>query len=194
MQDRDLIISQIRQRLEILYQMIEELETGGGGEPGTSNYNDLSNKPSINNITLTGNKTTTQLGLASAAQITQTNTNVANLSAEIDAKVNTSSVIPEIMAANDDINDYRIAESLTENSGFKRWICPSSAVRNSLVNLPSDFPSYPDFQITFEQFKTGGIGMQTITGGSTSSMYIAKRFYKNNAFSAWYKVSIDPIT
>lgn len=84
MQDRDLIISQIRQRLEILYQMIEELETGGGGEPGSSNYNDLTNKPSINNITLTGNKTTTQLGLASAAQITQTNTNVANLSAKVD--------------------------------------------------------------------------------------------------------------
>lgn len=79
MQDRDLIISQIRQRLEILYQMIEELESGGGGEPGSNNYNDLSNKPSINNITLTGNKTTTQLGLASAAQINQTNTNVSNL-------------------------------------------------------------------------------------------------------------------
>lgn len=79
MQDRDLIISQIRQRLEILYQMIEELESGGGGEPGSSNYNDLTNKPSINNITLTGNKTTTQLGLASAAQINQTNTNISNL-------------------------------------------------------------------------------------------------------------------
>jgi hypothetical protein len=59
MQDRDLIISQIRQRLEILYQMIEELDTsGGGGEPGTTNYNDLTNKPSINSVTLTGNKTT----------------------------------------------------------------------------------------------------------------------------------------
>lgn len=85
MQDRDLIISQIRQRLEILYQMIEELDTGGGGgEPGTTNYNDLTNKPSINSVTLTGNKTTSQLGLASAAQINQTNTNVSNLSAEVD--------------------------------------------------------------------------------------------------------------
>lgn len=84
MQDRDLIISQIRQRLEILYQMIEELESGGGGEPGSTNYNDLSNKPSINSITLTGNKTTTQLGLASATQINQTNTTVSNLSAEVD--------------------------------------------------------------------------------------------------------------
>lgn len=30
MNDRDLIMSQIRQRLEILYQMVEELETSGG--------------------------------------------------------------------------------------------------------------------------------------------------------------------
>ena len=36
-------------------------ESGGGG--GTSNYNDLSNKPSINNVTLSGNKSLTDLGI-----------------------------------------------------------------------------------------------------------------------------------
>ncbi len=36
---------------------------GGGGGGGTSNYNDLSNKPSINGVTLSGNKTTEDLGL-----------------------------------------------------------------------------------------------------------------------------------
>ena len=35
--------------------------TGGGG--GSTNYNDLSNKPSINNVTLQGNKTLTDLGI-----------------------------------------------------------------------------------------------------------------------------------
>lgn len=38
--------------------------TGGGG--GTSNYNNLTNKPSINNITLSGNKTLSDLGLQPA--------------------------------------------------------------------------------------------------------------------------------
>ena len=38
--------------------------TGGGG--GTSNYNDLTNKPSINNITLSGNKTLSDLGIQPA--------------------------------------------------------------------------------------------------------------------------------
>ena len=35
---------------------------GGGG--GTSDYSDLSNKPSINNVTLSGNKTTSDLGIS----------------------------------------------------------------------------------------------------------------------------------
>lgn len=35
--------------------------TGGGGGGGTTDYNDLDNKPKINNVTLTGNKTTSDL-------------------------------------------------------------------------------------------------------------------------------------
>lgn len=71
MGDRDLIISQIRQRLEILYQMVEELENqpSPGPGPGTSDYDDLSNKPSINNVELKGNKTAAQLGLATSSSV-----------------------------------------------------------------------------------------------------------------------------
>lgn len=61
----EIIISQIRQRLEILYQMVDELEKsgGGGGEPGTTNYNDLTNKPSVNGHILIGSKTSSDLDL-----------------------------------------------------------------------------------------------------------------------------------
>lgn len=47
-----------------------EVQTGGGGGGGggTSNYNDLSNRPSVNNTVLAGNKTSAQLGLASSEQ------------------------------------------------------------------------------------------------------------------------------
>lgn len=41
--------------------LIGSLSSGGSG--GTSNYNDLSNKPSINGVTLSGDKTTSDLGL-----------------------------------------------------------------------------------------------------------------------------------
>lgn len=38
-------------------------ENGGGGGGGTTNYNSLTNKPKINNVELSGNKTTHDLGL-----------------------------------------------------------------------------------------------------------------------------------
>ena len=39
------------------------LANKSGGGSGTSNYNDLDNKPKINNVTLEGNKTSSELGL-----------------------------------------------------------------------------------------------------------------------------------
>lgn len=39
---------------------------GGGGSTGTTNYNNLTNKPSINGVTLSGNKTSTELGVYGA--------------------------------------------------------------------------------------------------------------------------------
>ena len=63
-------LSMVKQRLEILYQMVEDIEqSGGGGGGGTDDYTNLSNKPRINDITLVGNKSLTDLGIASAAAL-----------------------------------------------------------------------------------------------------------------------------
>lgn len=40
--------------------------SGGGGGGGTDDYTELTNKPQINNVTLTGNKTSSQIGVADA--------------------------------------------------------------------------------------------------------------------------------
>ena len=40
----------------------------GGGGGGTDDYTDLSNKPKVNNVTLSGNKTSAQLGLVGDVQ------------------------------------------------------------------------------------------------------------------------------
>lgn len=42
---------------------------GGGGGGGTSDYSDLDNKPKINSITLTGNKSLADIGAASASDV-----------------------------------------------------------------------------------------------------------------------------
>ena len=44
-----------------------ETTIGGGGTGGTTDYSQLDNKPSINNVILTGNRTFAQLGLATVA-------------------------------------------------------------------------------------------------------------------------------
>lgn len=41
----------------------------GGGSSGTSDYTDLSNKPSIENVTLSGNKSASDLGLAKTSDL-----------------------------------------------------------------------------------------------------------------------------
>ena len=41
-----------------------KIETSGGGGGGTTNYNDLTNKPFINNVPLVGNLNTVDLKLA----------------------------------------------------------------------------------------------------------------------------------
>lgn len=46
-----------------------KIEISGGGEGGTTNYNDLTNKPSINNVPLVGNLNTVDLKLTDATLI-----------------------------------------------------------------------------------------------------------------------------
>lgn len=61
----------LKQQLEILWQEVERMERENPepGPGGTSDYTELTNKPSINGVELNGNKTLTQLGIASAASL-----------------------------------------------------------------------------------------------------------------------------
>lgn len=52
-----------------LQRCIAVKQYGGGGGGGTSDYSDLENKPKINNTTLSGNKTSADLGLVGDVQV-----------------------------------------------------------------------------------------------------------------------------
>ena len=52
---------------EILLGLIKS--NGGGGGGGTTNYNQLENKPQIGGVTLQGNKTASDLGLATETEL-----------------------------------------------------------------------------------------------------------------------------
>ena len=51
-----------------IWAAIDELKAGGGGSGGTTNYNNLSNKPQLNGVTLEGNKTLDQVGVLAKNQ------------------------------------------------------------------------------------------------------------------------------
>lgn len=46
-----------------------KITTGGGGGGGTTDYNQLTNKPSINGVTLSGNKTSDDIDVAPESRI-----------------------------------------------------------------------------------------------------------------------------
>lgn len=61
---------------ELLIELKEVIEAGGGGGGGTTNYNALSNKPSINGVTLQGNKTTSDLNIQTGTTCSVQNENL----------------------------------------------------------------------------------------------------------------------
>lgn len=61
---------------ELLLELKEVIEAGGGGGGGTTNYNALTNKPSINGVTLQGDKSTSDLDIQSGTNCTVQNENL----------------------------------------------------------------------------------------------------------------------
>lgn len=69
-----------------LEKRINELEKNGGGG-GTTDYNNLSNKPKIENVELIGNKTFEDLGIASAEDLSQTNDDLLDVTQEVNSLI-----------------------------------------------------------------------------------------------------------
>ena len=72
----------------------------GSGSGGTTNYNVLTNKPSINGVTLTGNKTLKQLGLLYEEEI-KTAASVWSIQHNLNTEWN--SLFINMIDSNDDI-------------------------------------------------------------------------------------------
>lgn len=66
----------------MLEKRIFELEQNGGGG-GTADYNELTNKPQIEGITLEGNTTFEQLGVASATDLAQTDDDLQDVADDL---------------------------------------------------------------------------------------------------------------
>lgn len=58
---------------------------GGGGGGGTTNYNDLSNKPTLGGVTLQGSVTLAQVGAATTTRVNSLATDVAEAVSKAEA-------------------------------------------------------------------------------------------------------------
>ena len=108
-----------------------KIETSGGGEGGTTNYNDLINKPSINNVPLSGNLNTADLHLTDptlteegvpaeaktvGAKLEEHSTSLTALKEEIIKKANSSDIPTKVSDLQNDSNyqtDTDVATTLT---------------------------------------------------------------------------------
>ena len=88
-----------------------KVPAGGGGGGGTSDYTDLDNKPKINNVTLSGNKTAQDLGLQGALtfdNVPQTNSDNPVKSSGIYSAL--SGKVDKVSGKGLSTNDYTTSE------------------------------------------------------------------------------------
>ena len=90
---------------------------GGGGGGGTTDYRDLSNKPQINGHILNGNKTSSELGLASSQDVSDINAVIDNVNSDIiDIKTDIDKIkmeIPKVYGFHIDSNNSSPSSSVT---------------------------------------------------------------------------------
>lgn len=107
---------------------------------GTTDYNDLSNKPTINNVELSGNKTSSDLGLQSALTETQTAAVNSGVTSETVSQVSTNTTnISSVQTHYICDNDRKLYISATEPTGDiptgSTWIDGKTVKVLSITNI-----------------------------------------------------------
>ena len=101
-----------------------KIETSGGGESGTSNYNDLTNKPSINNVPLVGNLNTVDLKLTDK---TLTEEGVPAEAKTVGAKLEEHSA--SLTALSEQLGNHTVKSDVPENAVFTDTVYDDTEVQ-----------------------------------------------------------------
>lgn len=113
-----------------------KIETSGGGEGGTSNYNDLTNKPSINNVPLVGNLNTANLKLTDA---TLTEEGVPAEAKTVGQKLEEHST--SLTALSEQLGNHTVKSDVPENAVFTDTVYDDTEVKVSIAELNSNLTS-----------------------------------------------------
>lgn len=109
--------------------------TGGGGE-GTSDYNNLENKPKINGVTLQGEKTLESLGIQPAGDYLTEHQDISNLV--------TVEELASGLAEKQPKGDYALASDIPSLAGYatEQWV--TSQINNAIDGLSTEIVSIND--------------------------------------------------
>ena len=104
-----------------------KIEVSGGGEGGTTNYNDLTNKPSINNVPLVGNLRTVDLKLTDK---TLTEEGVPAESKTVGAKLEEHSA--SLLTLKEQLGNHTVKSDVPENAVFTDTVYDDTEVKESI--------------------------------------------------------------
>lgn len=145
-----------------------KIETSGGGEGGTTNYNDLTNKPFINNVPLVGNLNTVNLKLTDA---TLTEEGVPAEAKTVGAKLEEQST--SLTALVEQLGNHTVKSDVPENAVFTDTIYDDTEVKKSIEELNSNLGK---FEESSDSIKTVTNNTSTIVSSKTlhAGTYILK--------------------
>ena len=126
-------------------------QTGGGG--GTNNYNSLTNKPSINGVTLAGNKTAVALGLATVDALNSVdNTALTALSQSAEAASDASDAMTAAQAA------QSAATTASERSAYA--VSLANSAQTTANNVTASLATYVKPNLLDNWYFAGGGSQQ----------------------------------
>lgn len=179
----------------------DRIESGSGGTGGTKEYADLNNKPQINGHTLNaGNNTTESLGLGTYSKPSG-GIPESDLSAEVQAKLNTSGGIADNQTSFVATRDYQAGELLYINGTLYKT---KTDILTGTTMVPGNNIEVTDISSEIEKINTEIENMQSGTGpdswslvanvSSKSATEIVNFFEYFNAIGGEdYRFIVDPV-
>ena len=110
-----------------------KIEVSGGGQGGTTNYNELENKPAINNVPLVGNLRTVDLKLTDA---TLTEEGVPAESKTVGAKLAEQST--SLLTLKEQLGNHTVKSDVPENAVFTDTVYDDTEIKEEFTKAIDD--------------------------------------------------------
>lgn len=144
--------------------------SGGSGETGTTNYNDLLNKPQINGVELSGNKTLDNLGIQAKGDYAL-KSDISNLATKSELNNKVDKVSGKQLSTNDFTTDLKNKlDSVDVNAKVYSVNGQTGAVTLDVPDT-SNFATKDDLN-SLVQSPTSNYSNPTVYAGSTYNQYV----------------------